>query len=79
MKNKNKTGIDTLIVCKALRTISEKHLSEPTLQLILDIIRDIKTMENEPYYQALSEITDILNSSKTEQEIIKKLNEIFPK
>lgn len=66
------------ITCKALRTISEKNLSETTLQMILDISRYTKTRGEEPYIQSLSKITDILEKATTEQETVKMLKEKFP-
>jgi uncharacterized membrane-anchored protein YjiN (DUF445 family) len=69
---------DLLIAAKFLKMLSETQISETTSQLILAIIRDAKIQGKEQYYQTLSNLTDILNNSKTEEEIIQKLNEEYP-
>ena len=79
MTEKRDLDAELIISANFIRALSEKKLSEPTLQMILAIIKDKSTQEREQHYLIRSNITDILNSSKTEQEIIEKLDETFPK
>jgi hypothetical protein len=74
----SKENKDLLIAAKFLKMLSEKRTSETTNQQILAIIRDAKTQGKEQYYQTLSNLTDILNNSKNEEEIMQKLNEEYP-
>ena len=54
----------------------EKKLSETTIQMISTILEE--ETQKEQRYQAISNLTDILNNSQNEQEIIKKLKETYP-
>lgn len=76
--NTDKVGSDILISAQFTKALLETQKSEITSQQILAIVRGAKTQGKEHYYQTLSKLTDILNNSKTEEEIIQKLNKEFP-
>ncbi|MDD6848800.1 MAG: hypothetical protein PUD53_08550 [Oscillospiraceae bacterium] len=78
MTNTNKENINLLTAANFLKAYSEIKMLETTSQQILNIIRDAKTQGKERYYCILINITDILNNSKTEQELIQKLNKAYP-
>ena len=74
----NRVKNTTLITAKLIKLHSEMHLTETTSQQILSITRDAKTQGKERYYQTLSNLTDILQSSQNEQEVIQKLKQTYP-
>lgn len=74
--NETKTHMRTF--WKMFHIMKEKNIAETIEQKIFHIIREETTQGSEQRYQAISKITDILNNSKTEQEVIQKLDKEFP-
>lgn len=63
---------------KLYKMCMKKKISDTMMRTITSIIKEKSTQGSEQRYQAVSNITDILNNSKTEQELIQKLNEAYP-
>ncbi len=60
-----------------LSKFKDGELSEALKNQIMNIIEDLPR-GSEQRYQAISTISDILQNTKTEQEIIQKLCQSFP-
>lgn len=75
----DKIDRDIAISAQFAKALLDFEKSETTSQQILAIIRDAKTQGQERYYQTLSNLTDILNNSQTEEQVIQNLKAHYPK
>ncbi len=60
------------------KALLESSLSDSTVLMISSILKEGRTQGRERYTILRQIITDILNNSRTEQEIIQKLRQSFP-
>lgn len=62
---------------RIIRTLKKKDLQESTVKKVLSIITDThKRYGEEAAEQKATELIEILESSKTEEELLKKLNQM---
>jgi hypothetical protein len=61
-----------------LNIAQEKNVSDYIYKKISTILKEESKLGIEQKSQAILKITDILNNSKNEEEIIQKLNEEYP-